>query len=87
MTERSQHCQPFAARARPSCQRMLRVWPLRDAWTRETENLYAAWIEKLFDAPLDEELSWKSMDKVLHDPSRNILVPKADVIATNRDVR
>ena len=49
------------------------VWPLRDAWTRETENLYAAWIEKLFDAPLDEELSWKSMDKVLHDPSRNIL--------------
>ena len=52
---------------------MLRVWPLRDAWTRETENLYAAWIEKLFDAPLDKELSWKSMDKVLHDPSRNIL--------------
>ena len=49
------------------------VWPLRDTWTRETENLYSAWIEKLFDAPLDEELSWKSMDKVLHDPSRNIL--------------
>src|SRR5262245_5853047 len=49
------------------------VWPLRDAWTRETENLYAAWIEKLFDAPLDEELSWKSMDEVLHDPSRNVL--------------
>jgi hypothetical protein len=49
------------------------VWPLRDAWTRETENLYAAWIEKLFDAPLDQELSWKAMDKVLHDQSRNIL--------------
>jgi hypothetical protein len=50
-----------------------RVWPLRDDWTRETENLYAAWIEKLFDAPLDQELSWKAMDQVLHDPSRNIL--------------
>ena len=49
------------------------VWPLRDAWTRANENLYAAWIEKLFDAPLDQELSWKSMDQVLHDPSRNIL--------------
>jgi hypothetical protein len=49
------------------------VWPLRDAWTRETENLYAAWIEKLFDAPLDQDLSWKAMDQVLHDPSRNLL--------------
>jgi hypothetical protein len=49
------------------------VWPLRDAWTRETENLFAVWIEKLFDAPLDQELSWKAMDQVLHDPSRNIL--------------
>jgi len=49
------------------------VWPLRDGWTRKTENLYAAWIEKLFDAPLDQELSWQAMDQVLHDPSRNIL--------------
>jgi hypothetical protein len=62
-----QRKQPAAPRAAKS------VWPLRDAWTRESENLYAAWIEKLFDAPLDQELSWKAMDQVLHDPSRNIL--------------
>jgi hypothetical protein len=49
------------------------VWPLREGWTRANENLYSAWIEKLFDAPLDHELSWKAMDQVLHDPSRNIL--------------
>ena len=49
------------------------VWPLRDDWTRANENLYSAWVEKLFDAPLDQELSWKAMDQVLHDPSRNIL--------------
>jgi hypothetical protein len=62
-----QRKQPPAPRAAKS------VWPLRDGWTRKTENLYAAWIEKLFDAPLDQELSWKAMDQVLHDPSRNIL--------------
>jgi hypothetical protein len=62
-----QRKQPAAPRAAKS------VWPLRDGWTRKTENLYAAWIEKLFDAPLDQELSWKAMDQVLHDPSRNIL--------------
>ena len=49
------------------------VWPVRDQWNRQTENLYSAWIEKLFDAPLDEELTWKSMDGVLHDQSRNVL--------------
>jgi len=49
------------------------VWPMRDQWNRQTENLYSAWIEKLFDAPLDQELSWKEMDEVLHDQSRNVL--------------
>jgi hypothetical protein len=29
------------------------LWPLHNSWNRETENLYSAWIEKLFDAPLD----------------------------------
>ena len=28
-------------------------WPLRNAWNRATENLFSAWIEKLFDAPLE----------------------------------
>ena len=49
------------------------LWPLRNSWNRETENLYSAWIAKLFDAPLDQELSWKSWDEVLHDRSRNLL--------------
>jgi hypothetical protein len=30
-----------------------------------TENLYSAWIETLFDAPLDEELSWPALHEVL----------------------
>ena len=49
------------------------VWPAKNDWNRETENLYSAWIETLFDAPLDEAPSWKAMHEVLRDPSRNIL--------------
>ena len=49
------------------------VWPLRNAWNRATENLYSAWIEKLFDAPLDVDLAWPALDKVLRDRSRNFL--------------
>src|SRR5215831_12947282 len=49
------------------------LWPLRNTWNRETENLYSAWIEKLFDAPLDATLSWKALHEVLRDRSRNVL--------------
>jgi len=49
------------------------VWPLRSTWDRATEDLYSAWIEKLFDAPLDAELSWPALHEVLRDPSRNLL--------------
>jgi hypothetical protein len=49
------------------------LWPLRNTWSRETENLYSAWIEKLFDAPLDATLSWKALHEVLRDRSRNVL--------------
>lgn len=49
------------------------VWPLRDRWDRGAENLYSAWIEKLFDAPMAESLSWKALHDGLRDPSRNFL--------------
>jgi hypothetical protein len=49
------------------------VWPLNADWNRATENLYSAWIERLFDAPLDEQPSWKAMHEVLRDKSRNVL--------------
>jgi hypothetical protein len=49
------------------------VWPVRNAWNRATENLYSAWIEKLFDAPLDASPSWKALHEVLRDRSRNFL--------------
>jgi len=49
------------------------LWPLRNTWNRGTESLYSAWIEKLFDAPLDAEPSWKALHEVLRDRSRNFL--------------
>jgi hypothetical protein len=49
------------------------LWPLRNTWNRSTENLYSAWIEKLFDDPLEAALSWKALHEVLRDRSRNFL--------------
>jgi hypothetical protein len=49
------------------------VWPARNVWNRATENLYSAWIEKLFDAPLDAAPSWPALHVVLRDRSRNFL--------------
>src|SRR5204863_2687870 len=49
------------------------LWPVRDTWNRGTENLYSAWVEKLFDAPIDATPSWKALHEVLRDRSRNVL--------------
>ncbi|MFO1104037.1 MAG: hypothetical protein U1E20_14180 [Methylocystis sp.] len=49
------------------------VWALRGKWDRATENLYSAWVAKLFDAPLEAEQSWKTWHEVLRNPSRNVL--------------
>jgi hypothetical protein len=49
------------------------VWPIRNTWNLATENLYSAWIEKLFEAPLTESPSWPALHVVLRDPARNVL--------------
>lgn len=42
-------------------------------WDRAAQALYAAWIERLFDAPPDQALSFPSLAPVLRDPGRNFL--------------
>lgn len=42
-------------------------------WDLPTEALFAAWVEHLFDAPLEESLSFPSLEPVLRDPQRNFL--------------
>ena len=49
------------------------LWPVERVWDRDTENLYSAWVEKLFDDPLDASPSWASLHAVTRDPSRNFL--------------
>ncbi len=44
-----------------------------DGWDLATEALYATWIERLFDAPASDALSFPSLEPVLRDPSRNFL--------------
>jgi hypothetical protein len=49
------------------------LWFTRATWTPSLENLYSAWIEHMFDAPLDEQPSWNALHEVLRDRSRNFL--------------
>lgn len=42
-------------------------------WDLASEALYAVWIERLFDAPPEEVMSFPSLAPVLSDPARNFL--------------
>ena len=48
------------------------IWQTEMAWTRQTENLYSAWIERLFlDA--QEGKTWDFLHQVGRDPDSNFL--------------
>ena len=49
------------------------VWPVTREWSRPIEDLYAAWIEHLFDDPLEAEPSWHALHEVTRQPERNFL--------------
>jgi hypothetical protein len=49
------------------------LWFTRAQWSASYENLYSAWIEHLFDAPLDAAPSWNALHEVLRDADRNFL--------------
>jgi hypothetical protein len=42
-------------------------------WDRRHEALYSAWIERLFDAPVEENYTLPSLEPILRDPERNFL--------------
>ncbi|MEM9194537.1 MAG: NlpC/P60 family protein [Myxococcota bacterium] len=49
------------------------VWRPRWRWENDTENLYAAFVEQLFDYPIDEDLTWNNLQSLLQDRDRNLL--------------
>ncbi|HEY3819182.1 MAG TPA: hypothetical protein VGL81_18565 [Polyangiaceae bacterium] len=50
------------------------LWFTRAAWTPSLENLYSAWVEHMFDAPLDAAPTWNALHEVLRDRTRNFLI-------------
>jgi hypothetical protein len=49
------------------------AWRATQEWSRNTENFFSAWIERMFDAPAEASLGFPSLAPVLHDPARNFL--------------
>lgn len=49
------------------------VWTPRLRWEADTEALFSAFVEQLFDYPADEDLTWPNLTVLLQDRSRNIL--------------
>ena len=49
------------------------VWEARRAWDSRMEDFYAAWIERLFDAPVADSLDFRPLHQALRDRGRNFL--------------
>ncbi len=49
------------------------AWPTEQRWSVRTENQYAAFVENLFREPVDEDVTWPTLQEVIGDPERNLL--------------
>ena len=48
-------------------------WEPKNAWQRDTEALYALFVEQLFAGAADDEQTWTNLHSLLRDPARNLL--------------
>jgi hypothetical protein len=48
------------------------IWKIRRKWSPEFEDLYATFVERLFDYPALDDLTWPDLHTILRDSSRNI---------------
>lgn len=60
-------------RAAPGDDDAAGVWAIRRAWDQNAEDLYSVFVERLFDYPLDEDLTWDGFHHLVRDRDRNIL--------------
>jgi hypothetical protein len=60
------------------------LWHSYHSWSRGYENMYSAWIEHLFDAPENDNVSYAALHEVLKDPKKNLLF---DYLGANEDSR
>lgn len=49
------------------------AWKVRRGWSSRMEDLFAVFVERLFDYPPDEDLTWNGLQVLLQDRQRNIL--------------
>jgi len=49
------------------------IWEPERGASLAVENLYAAFVERLFDYPIEDELTWPNLHTLLRDRDRNIL--------------
>ncbi len=70
-------CERFRVRAQPGTSIARKspapAWEPTLRWERDTENLYAAFIEQLFREPDGEDVTWRSLQELIAEPGRNLL--------------
>ena len=49
------------------------AWETNGKWSRDTENLYAAFVEQLFREPTAEDVTWPVLQAVIAERDRNLL--------------
>jgi hypothetical protein len=49
------------------------AWDANWKWDRDTENLYAAFVEQLFREPTGEDVTWPHLQAVIGERERNLL--------------
>lgn len=58
------------------------AWSVRNQWSPQFENLFAAFVEKLFSYPLEEDITWGNLHSVLQEREKNLLY---DYYSANED--
>jgi hypothetical protein len=71
------HSRPPSGRRRPAAAPAAAsdgpVWSVQRPWSQSMENLYALFVERLFDHPLEQDLTWAGLHHLVRDRERNIL--------------
>jgi cell wall-associated NlpC family hydrolase len=67
------HSKPLSARKQHAPVVDGPVWAARRPWSQSMENLYAVFVERLFDHPLEQDLTWAGLHHLVRDRERNLL--------------
>ena len=49
------------------------IWSPREEWSAHTEALFAGWVERLFQYPLEEDRSWTNLQGLILEIDHNLL--------------